>query len=377
MRNALFATLIAIPSAAFAAQGHAHHPIGQAEFGRAGETSVQIYTLTNDHGIEARIMTYGAALVSLKTPDRAGNSQDILLGFDSVEPYVAGVPYFGATVGRYANRIAGGRFVLDGKTYQLPQNNGPNSLHGGNRGFDKRVWTARAIETSTGSALRLTYVSAAGEEGYPGELTAHVTYRLDDDTLTIEYEATTTAATPVNLANHAYFNLTGDPERTILDHILQINADRFTPVDATLIPTGEMRAVDETPFDFRAPHSIGSRINVKNEQLRLGGGYDHNWVLNSSATGALKLAAVLVDPASGRSLEIRTTQPGLQFYSGNFLDGKPAGAGTVFKYRTGLCLETQHFPDSPNQASFPSTILRPGQTYLQKTALRFGTAKAN
>ena len=378
MRNALVATLFAMASPAFAAQGHAHHPIGQAEFGRVGETSVQIYTLTNVHGIEARIMTYGAALVSLKTPDRAGKLQNIILGFDSLGPYVAGVPYFGATVGRYANRIADGRFALDGKSYQLPPNNGPNSLHGGNRGFDKRVWTAHPMETRTGTALRLTYVSAAGEEGYPGELTAHVTYRLDgDDTLTIEYEARTTAATPVNLANHAYFNLTGDPERTILDHILQLNADRFTPVNATLIPTGEMRPVADTPFDFRVPHSIGSRINVNDEQLRLGGGYDHNWVLNSSATGALKLAAVLIDPTSGRSLEISTTQPGLQFYSGNFLDGKPAGAGTVFKYRTGLCLETQHFPDSPNQSSFPSTILRRGQVYAQKTTLRFGTTKAN
>jgi aldose 1-epimerase len=378
MRNALVATLFAMASPAFAAQGHAHHPIGQAEFGRVGETSVQIYTLTNVHGIEARIMTYGAALVSLKTPDRGGKLQNILLGFDSLGPYVAGVPYFGATVGRYANRIAGGRFALDGKSYQLPQNNGPNSLHGGNRGFDKRVWTAHPMETRAGASLRLTYVSADGEEGYPGELTAHVTYRLeDDDTLTIEYEARTTAATPINLANHAYFNLTGDPDRTILDHILQINADRFTPVNATLIPTGEIRAVADTPFDFRAPRSIGSRISIKDEQLRLGGGYDHNWVVDSNGTGALNLAAVLIDPSSGRSLEIRTTQPGLQFYSGNFLDGKPAGAGTVFKYRAGLCLETQHFPDSPNQPSFPSTILRPGQVYSQITALRFGTTNSN
>jgi aldose 1-epimerase len=378
MRNALIATLFAMAAPAFAAQGHTHHPIGQAEFGRVGETSVQIYTLTNVHGIEARIMTYGAALVSLKTPDRAGNLQNILLGFDSLGPYVAGVPYFGATVGRYANRIAGGRFALDGKSYQLPQNNGQNSLHGGSRGFDKRVWTAHPMETRAGASLRLTYVSADGEEGYPGELTAHVTYRLDDhDTLTIEYEASTTAATPINLANHAYFNLTGDPERTILDHILQINADRFTPVDTTLIPTGEIRAVADTPFDFRAPRSIGSRISIKDEQLRLGGGYDHNWVLDSGRTGALKLAAVLIDPSSGRSLQIHTTQPGLQFYSGNFLDGKPAGAGTVFKYRTGLCLETQHFPDSPNQPSFPSTMLRPGQVYWQKTVLRFGTTRSN
>jgi aldose 1-epimerase len=375
-RNAYFATLLAVASLAAVGQEKAHHPIGTAAFGRVGDTNVQIYTLTNVHGIEARIMTYGATLVSLKTPDRAGNLQNIILGFDSLDSYVAGVPYFGATVGRYANRIANGRFVLDGRSYQLPQNNAPNSLHGGNRGFDKRVWKAQAIETPTGPSLHLTYVSAAGEEGYPGELTAHVTYRLEnDDTLAIEYEAVTTAPTPVNLANHAYFNLTGDFARTILDQVLQINADRFTPVNATLIPTGEMRAVAETPFDFRTPHSIGSRINDNDEQLRLGGGYDHNWVLNSSETGSLRLAAVLADPKSGRSVEFRTTQPGLQFYSGNFLDGKPAGTGTVFKYRTGLCLETQHFPDSPNQSSFPSTILRPGQTYSERTALRFRTTQ--
>jgi aldose 1-epimerase len=375
-RYAYFATLFAVVSLAAAGEENVHRPIGNAGFGRVGDTKVQIYTLTNAHGIEARIMTYGAALVSLKTPDRAGNLQNIILGFDSLDPYVAGVPYFGATVGRFANRIAGGRFVLDGKSYQLPQNNGPNSLHGGNRGFDKRVWTAQPIETPNGPSLRLTYVSAAGEEGYPGELTAHVTYRLDnDDTLSIEYEATTTAPTPVNLANHAYFNLTGDPERTILDQTLQINAERFTPVDATLIPSGEMRAVAATPFDFRKPHAIGSRINDKDEQLRLGGGYDHNWVLKAKRPGSLTLAAVLADPKSGRSVEFRTTQPGLQFYSGNFLDGKPAGAGTVFKYRTGLCLETQHYPDSPNQPSFPSTILRPGETYSERTALTFRTGK--
>jgi aldose 1-epimerase len=293
-----------------------------------------------------------------------------------LDSYASGVPYFGATVGRYANRIAGGRFMLDGKSYQLPQNDGSNSLHGGNRGFDKRVWSAQPIETPTGPSLRLTYVSPAGEEGYPGELTAHVIYRLDnDDTLSIEYEATTTAPTPVNLANHAYFNLSGDPERTILDQVLEINADRFTPVNAALIPSGEMRVVAQTPFDFRTPHSIGSRINDKDEQLRLGGGYDHNWVLKTTTAGSLTLAAVLTDPNSGRSVTFHTTQPGLQFYSGNFLDGKPSGMGTVFMYRTGLCLETQHFPDSPNQPSFPSTILRPGKTYSERTTLTFRTTK--
>jgi aldose 1-epimerase len=337
---------------------------------------VEIYTLTNVHGIEARIMTYGATIVSLKTPDRAGQLKNIVLGFDTLDPYLAGVPYFGATVGRFANRIANGRFMLDGKTYRLAQNDGVNSLHGGRQGFDKRVWSATPVQDAHGAAVKLTYVSAAGEEGYPGTLTAHVTYRLgDDDTLAIEYEATTTEATPVNLANHAYFNLTGDPTHTILSHVLTLNADSYTPVDATLIPTGELRAVAGTAFDFRAPYAIGSRINDSDEQLQRGHGYDHNWVLNQAQPGTMTLAALLQDPDSGRSLEIRTTQLGLQFYSGNFLDGKPAGAGSVYQYRTGVCLETQHFPDSPNQPSFPATILSPGQVYTEKTILAFRTLK--
>jgi aldose 1-epimerase len=379
-RHPLLATLIlaacTAAGPAFAASESTHQPIESASFGHAGDAIVQIYTLTNVHGIEARIMTYGATLVSLRTPDRAGHFSNIILGFDTLDSYLAGVPYFGATVGRYANRIANGRFTLGGKSYQLPQNNVPNSLHGGKQGFDKRVWTAEAMPTPMGPSLRLSYVSVAGEEGYPGELTAHVTYRLnDDDSLAIEYEATATAPTPVNLANHAYFNLTGDSQNTILNHLLTINADRFTPVNATLIPTGEMRGVAHTPFDFRTPQTIGSRINNQDEQLRFGRGYDHNWVLNKSDSKSLTLAAVLADPKSGRSIEIWTTQPGLQFYSGNFLDGKPAGAGTVFQYRTGLCLETQHFPDSPNQPGFPSTLLRPGQVYAEKTVLAFRREK--
>ena len=341
-------------------------------FGHAGSQQVDLYTLSNAHGIELQVMTYGATIVSLKTPDRAGRLQNIVLGFDSLEPYLAGVPYFGATVGRYANRIAQGRFELEGKRYELPRNDGPNTLHGGLRGFDKRIWTAEPLPVPKGVALRLTYVSVAGEQGYPGTLTAHVTYRLgDDDALTIEYQARTSAATPVNLANHAYFNLSGDPRRTILQHVLEISAGRFTPVDAHLIPTGELKSVAGTPFDFREPQSIGSRISADDEQLRLGHGYDHNWVLDRKRSGELAPAAVLSDPASGRVLEIRTTQPGVQFYSGNFLDGKPAGSGSAFAYRSGLCLETQHFPDSPNEPSFPSTILQPGQTYRETTVLSF------
>jgi aldose 1-epimerase len=353
-----------------------HRAIEKTPFGRAGDQTVEAYTLTNTHGIEVKVITYGATIASLKTPDRAGHLKNIVLGFDTLDPYLAGVPYFGATVGRYANRIAGGKFTLDGKTYQLPQNDGQNSLHGGRKGFDKRVWTAEPAETPEGPALRLTYVSADGEEGYPGQLTAHVTYQLgNDDSLRIAFEATTTAATPVNLANHAYFNLTGDPKQTILDHVLTIDADRFTPVDASLIPTGELRTVAGTAFDFRKPVAIGSRIEAKDEQLTRGHGYDHNWVLTKSRPGALTRAAVLTDPKSGREIELRTTQPGVQFYSGNFLDGKPSGTGTVFAHRTGLCLETQHFPDSPNKPAFPSTILRPGQTYAENTVLAFRTVK--
>jgi aldose 1-epimerase len=278
-------------------------------------------------------------------------------------------------VGRYANRIAQARFTLDGATYNLVANDGPNSLHGGARGFDKRVWKADA--TALSNSLKLTYVSAAGEEGYPGQLTAHVTYRLlEDDSLSIEYEATTSAPTPVNLSNHAYFNLSGDPTRSILEHKLTINADRFTPVNATLIPTGELHAVAGTPFDFRNEAVIGARIGADDAQLKAGRGYDHNWVLNAAQGNALRFAALLADPVSGRVLEVRTTQPGLQFYSGNFMNGKQAGEGSVYGYRTGLCLETQHFPDSPNQPAFPSTILRPGETYVQKTVLHFRALKA-
>jgi aldose 1-epimerase len=372
MRNGilLLAWLAAVSVAA--TSGSAAQRIQSKTFGRAEGENVQIFTLTNVNGIEVQVMTYGAALVSLRTPDREGDFKNIVLGFDSLEPYLAGVPYFGATVGRYANRIANGRFTLDGKTYQLPQNNGPNSLHGGKRGFDKRIWQAHSSETPTGSSLRLSYRSAAGEEGYPGELSAQVIYRLNDDnSLAIDYEATTTAPTPVNLTNHAYFNLTGDSRRSILGHVLTINADRFTPVDATLIPTGELRAVADTPFDFRKPRVIGAHINDEDEQLRFGHGYDQNWVLNRSDSASPPPAAVLTDPQSGRTLEIYTSQPGLQFYSGNFLGGNQPGGGTPFERRTGLCLETQHFPDSPNQAGFPPAVLRPGRIYSEKTLLVF------
>jgi aldose 1-epimerase len=375
-RIALVAALTLGAAGGAGAAAHQTKAPVKSSWGKTGDGSVEIYTLTNVHGVEARIMTYGATLVSLKAPDRAGHFKNIVLGFDTLEPYLGAKAYFGATVGRYANRIAKARFTLDGKTYQLAANDGPNTLHGGIRGFDKRIWQAEPLPESAGNGVRFTYVSAAGEEGFPGELTAHATYRLDDnDNLEIEYGAATTAATPVNLANHAYFNLAGDPNVPVLDHVVTINADRFTPVDATLIPTGELRAVAGTPFDFRTPHTVGARISDPDEQLRLGHGYDHNFVLNKAGAG-MTLAAVVNDPKSGRSLEVRTTQPGVQFYTGNFMDGKPAAqGGSVFPYRTGFCLETQHFPDSPNQASFPSTILRPGQVYAEKTILAVRVVK--
>ena len=347
-------------------------PFGKTADGQA----VDIYTLTNKNGLEARIMTYGATVVSLKTPDKNGKLEDIVLGFDSLDPYLAGVPYFGATIGRYGNRIAGGRFTLDGVAYQLPKNNGPNSLHGGDKGFDKRLWRAAPIENKNGPELRLTYVSADGEMGYPGRLTVHVTYQLrNDNALAIDYSAKTTKPTIINLTNHSYFNLSGDFDHPITDEVLTINADSFTPVDATLIPTGVLQPVADTPFDFRKPTVIGAGIDADNQQIHYGPGYDHNWVLVKSKPGAMTTASVLSDPLSGRVLEVKTTEPGLQFYSGNFLDGLPSGKGTVFKHRTGLTLETQHYPDSPNEPSFPSTVLRPGQTYVSHTVYVFRTEK--
>ncbi len=342
------------------------------EFGKSPDGQpVQIYTLTNSQGMEARITNFGGIVVSLKTPDRNGNLADIVLGHDSVEKY-AGSPYFGALIGRYGNRIANGQFTLNGETYELPKNNGPNSLHGGVKGFDKVVWTAEPVNGPDGPGLSLTYVSADGEEGYPGTLTAKVVYTLtNDDALRIEYEATTDKPTVVNLTNHSYFNFKDAGATDILGHVMMINADRYTPVDATLIPTGELAPVEGTPFDFREPTAIGARIEQDNEQLKFGLGYDHNFVINRSAEG-LGLAARVVEPTTGRRMEVLTTEPGIQFYSGNFLDGTITGkGGTVYQKRSGFCLETQHFPDSPNQENFPSTVLEPGQTYSTTTVYRF------
>jgi len=342
--------------------------------------STQLFTLRNAHGIEIQLTNYGGIITSLKTPDRAGRFADIVLGYDNLAAYVANSPYFGAIVGRYANRIARGHFTLDGATYTLAVNNGPNSLHGGLRGFDKVIWNARPFQNQDGQGVALDYTSANGEEGYPGTLHATVTYTLTpDDRLIVDYAATTDKATPLNLSQHSYWNLAGNASRDILGHVLTINADGITPVDSTLIPTGEIMPVQGTPFDFRTPHAIGERVDQRqNTQIRYGNGYDHNWVLNrgGAAADALVLAARVVEPSSGRTMEISTTQPGLQFYSGNFLDGSNIGkGGVVYHFRYGLALETQHFPDSPNHSNFPSTILHPGEQFHSRTVFKFGVTQ--
>jgi aldose 1-epimerase len=342
-------------------------------FGSAAGTPVEVYTLTNRHGVEVRAMTYGAIITSIRVPDRRGATADVALGFDGLEGYLAAHPYFGAVVGRYGNRIGNGRFTLDGRTYHLAANNGPNHLHGGVRGFDKYVWAAEPIAGASGVTFSRT--SPDGEEGYPGTLQVRVSYTLTDaNELVIDYQATTDKATPVNLTQHTYFNLAGHQAGPILDHEVTINADRFTPVGESLIPTGVLAAVEGTPMDFKRPMKVGARIDAETEQIKFGNGYDHNWVLNRTGDGP-QLAARVVEPTSGRTLEVSTTEPGLQFYTGNFLNGTVKGKGGVaYARRGGLCLETQHFPDSPNQPAFPTTILRPGATYRSKTVWRFGVS---
>jgi len=343
-----------------------------------GGEHVRVFTLTNARGIELRAIDYGGIVVSLRTPDRAGNLADIVLGFDSLTGYVTSSPYFGAIVGRYANRIAKGQFTLDGTTYRLAVNNPPNALHGGTKGFDKVVWRAEPRADSAGVQLVLHYTSADGEEGYPGMLLATVTYTLtDSNQLVVDYEATADKPTPVNLTQHSYFNLAGEGSGDILGHELTLNADRFVPIDSTFIPTGELAPVSGTPFDFRKPATIGSRIDATHPQLRNGRGYDHTFVVARSGrdTGLVQTAHV-VEPKSGRTLDVATTEPGVQFYTGNFLDGTIAGKhGHTYQRRTGLCLETHHFPDSPNKPQFPSTILRPGQTYRSRTVYTFGVLR--
>lgn len=328
------------------------------------------YSLKNNSGMEVRITNYGATVTSIKVPDRNGEIADVALGYNRVEDYINAIdrPYFGSTIGRYGNRIARGKFTLDGEEYTLATNNDEHHLHGGNMGFDKVVWQARQTE----NRLELSYLAKDGEEGYPGNLQVRVTYTLTDaDELKIEYFATTDKATPVNLTNHTYFNLAGEGSDTVNDHVLMINADVFTPVDSGLIPTGELRPVEGSPFDFREPKPIGRDLEQDDPQLEYGAGYDHNWVLNKG-NGGLNLAATLYDPQSGRFMEVFTEEPAMQFYGGNFLDGRLVGkSGRPYKHRSGLCLETQHSPDSPNQPAFPDTILRPQEEYRTATVYKF------
>ena len=354
-------------AAAKATPGITSKPYGKTSSG----TPLTLYTLTNSHGVEASITNYGGIVVSLKTPDSTGKMGDVVLGFDSVDPYLGTHPNFGVLVGRYGNRIGKAKFSIDGKEYTLAKNNGENSLHGGVQNFGKQVWTAKEVKRSDGPALELTYVSKDGEEGFPGTLTATVVYTLTNaNELKIEYKATTDKTTVVNLTNHTYFNLAGGGD--ILNHQLMLAADKFTPVDAGLIPTGELKAVDGTPFDFRKATAIGARINAADEQIKVGGGYDHNFVLNGKA-GTMRLVARVSEPTSGRWMEVHTTEPGVQFYTGNFLDGTIKGkGGQTYVRRSGFCLETQHFPDSPNKPAFPTTLLKPGATYQTATVYKFG-----
>jgi aldose 1-epimerase len=350
-------------------------PVKREPFGRMPDgTAIEIFTLTNKNGLELKAIGYGGIITSLRVPDRNGTFDDIVLGFERLDDYLKDHPFFGAIIGRYGNRIAKGQFTLDGTTYKLATNNGPNHLHGGLKGFDKVVWQ---VEPVTGkNAITFTRTSPDGEEGYPGNLRVQVTYTLTDaNELIVDYRATTDKPTIVNLTQHSYFNLAGQASGDILGHQLMINANRYTPVDETLIPTGERASVAKTPFDFRRATAIGARINDDHPQLKNGLGYDHNWVLNRSG-GGLQLAARVTEPKSGRVMTIRTTEPGIQFYSGNFLDGKLTGKqGAQYKHRTGFCLETQHFPDSPNKPKFPSTTLRPGSEYRTTTIFAFGVAK--
>jgi aldose 1-epimerase len=357
----------------FADGSKARPGVTAAPFGTtADNVPVELYTLTNSNGVTAKATNYGALLTSLSVPDRTGKSADVVLGFSDLQGYLAGHPYFGANVGRVGNRVAKGRFTLDGKEYKLATNNGPNSLHGGVKGFDKVVWAAKAEVVDGNPTVRFTYRSPDGEEGYPGNLTATVTYTLTDkNELRVDYSATTDKATPVNIAHHSYFNLAGPTSADVLGHEVTIFADRYTPVDETLIPTGKLDPVSGTPLDFTTPHTIGERIGqLKGDPV----GYDHNYVLRSGGSKTPELAARVYEPKSGRVLEVLTTEPGLQFYTGNFLDGTLKGKeGITYKKHAGFCLEAQHFPDAVNHPEFPSTILRPGQTYRQTTIYRFST----
>jgi aldose 1-epimerase len=353
-------------------QAEAKSKMQKQSFGKTEDGQpVDLYILTNKNGMEAAITNYGGTVVSLKVADRNGKFEDVVLGYDNLDGYATGKAYIGATVGRYANRIAHATFTLDGTTYTLAKNDGDNHLHGG---FNKRVWTAKDVSSIAGQALELTYLSKDGEEGFPGNLPVKVVYTLtDQNELKIDYSATTDKDTVLNLTNHAYFDLAGQGNGDILQQQIMIKADRFTPIDATSIPTGELRSVKGTPFDFTNSTAIGARIDQDDQQLKLGRGYDHNWMLNNGTPGSLFLAAQAYDPHSGRVLEVSTTEPGIQLYTGNFLDGIHGKDGKVYNRRYAFCLETQHFPDSPNHPNFPSAELKPGQHFQSTTVYKFST----
>ena len=370
----LLAGMITIGS--WPAKGEAKSTMKKQSFGKTSDGQpVDLYTLTNQKGMEVAITNFGGIVVSLKVPDRTGKFDDVVLGYDSLDGYLTNKAFFGAVIGRYGNRIAHGKFTLNGQTYTLPKNDGDNTLHGGPEAFNKKLWAAKDVSSAKGQALELTYMSPDGEEGFPGNLNAKVVYTLNDQNeLTIAYSATTDKDTVVNLTNHSYFNLAGQGTGDILRHELMIKGDHITAVDETLIPTGELRPVKGTPFDFTHATAIGARINQDDPQLKLGKGYDHNWVLNDHGSRSPVLVAEAYEPKSGRVLEVLSTEPGVQFYSGNFLDGTIQGKGNkVYNQRYGFCLETQHFPDSPNHPKFPSTTLKPGQTYSTTTVFKFST----
>lgn len=373
------------PSAAPAAVSDAATTTNKANITRSPFGSlpdgakVELFTLTNTGGMQVQATNYGGIITAVKVLDRNGVLGDVTLGYDSLDGYLKSTPYFGAIVGRYANRIGGAKFSLDGRTYKLAANDGPNTLHGGLKGFDKVVWSAEPFEKSGEVGVVFTHTSPDGDEGFPGALTVNVTYTLTDrNELAFEYQATTDKPTVVNLTQHAYFNLAGEGSGDVLEHDLTINADRYTPVDATLIPTGEPASVADTPFDFRTKTAIGARISADHPQIKRGNGYDHNYVINRATHNELVLAARVEEPTSGRVMEVRTTEPGMQLYTGNFLDGSIIGkAGQPYGERSGFCLETQHYPDSPNKPSFPTTTLRPGEELKSKTVYTFSLATSD